>query len=67
MGSRLKGLVCPNRGLAYNANASRRSWNAMRAFLTETLEMTIQQIWPASRIHPQFAVTSVSSRSKAVN
>lgn len=33
-----EGINLPDRGLAYNANASRRSWNAMRAFLTETLE-----------------------------
>jgi dienelactone hydrolase len=33
-----EGITLPDRGLAYNAHASRRSWNAMRAFLTETLE-----------------------------
>jgi hypothetical protein len=38
MHSRLKGIDLPDRGLAYNAQANRRSWNAMRAFFTETLD-----------------------------
>jgi hypothetical protein len=33
-----EGINLPGRGLAYNANASRRSRNAMRAFITETIE-----------------------------
>jgi dienelactone hydrolase len=37
-GFTFEGINLPERGPAYNANASRRSWNAMRAFLTETLE-----------------------------
>jgi hypothetical protein len=33
-----EGINLPDRGLAYNAQASRRSWNAKRAFFTETLD-----------------------------